>query len=117
MTTAPGNSQITAPARAVDGARNSQITAPARAVDAHRCYTPPETKSGTGTAVLEFGYFFVGGGKGVSKTKIQVFGFIFFIFTRKCIANDICDRPAHFFTVTGSFFHFPPGGVHKQKGW
>jgi hypothetical protein len=91
VTTAPGNSQITAPARAVDGARNSQITAPARAVDAHRCYTPPETKSGTGTAVLEFGYFFVGGGKGVSKTNIQVFGFIFFIFTRKCIANDICD--------------------------
>ena len=58
----------------------------------HAVYTPPETKSGTGTAVLEFGYFFVGGGKGVSKTNIQVFGFIFFIFTRKCIANDICDR-------------------------
>ena len=99
MTTAPGN---------------SQITAPARAVDAHRCYTPPETKSGTGTAVLEFGYFFVGGGKGVSKTNIQVFGFIFVIFTQftqKCIANDICDRR------TGAFFHFPPGGVHKQKGW
>jgi hypothetical protein len=43
-----------------------------------------------------------------SLTNIQVFGFIFFIFTRKCIANDICDRPAHFFT-------FPPAGSTNKR--
>jgi hypothetical protein len=107
---------------------------------------------------------------------VQDFGFIFVVFTQKCIVDDICDAGARFFTfppagstnnkrvgkvtrlsypifllgggrgslkltyrflvlyfsyspesvslttyvtvtVTGAFFHFPPGGVHKQKGW
>jgi hypothetical protein len=89
----------------------------------HRCYTPPQQKVVyiyTGKAVLEFGivllgsvFFCWGGGDG-ALTNIQVFGFIFVIFTQftqKCIANDICDGGG------GAFFHFPPGGVHKQKGW
>jgi hypothetical protein len=31
----------------------------------------------------------------------------------KCIVNDICDTGVR----RGAFFHFPPRGVHKQKGW
>jgi hypothetical protein len=34
----------------------------------------------------------------------------------KCIANDICDAVGSS-SRRSSFFSFPPGGVHKQKGW
>ncbi len=61
-------------------------------------------------------------GKGSFLTNIEVFGFIFVIFTQKCIASDICD--AAFCVVNlsvsiisrrGSFFHFPPAGSANKR--
>ena len=43
-----------------------------------QCPQPPNPPSPTGEG-------------GLSLTNIQVLGFIFVIFTQKCIANDICD--------------------------
>ena len=68
-----------------------------------------------GLTVGRFPRFFVGGGGEGALTNIQVFGFIFVIFTQftqKCIANDICDGGreggAHFFT-------FPPAGSTNKR--
>ena len=79
---------------------------------------PPWGKGGGADDCRSISSFFCWGGGGRALTNIQVFGFIFVIFTQftqKCIANDICDRPAHFFTVTGSFFHFPPAGSTNKR--
>jgi hypothetical protein len=42
---------------------------------------------------------------------VQDFGFIFVVFTQKCIVDDICDAGR------GSFFHFPPArSTNKRVG-
>ena len=52
-------------------------------------------------------------GKGGSLTNIQVLGFIFVIFTQKCIANDICDGVR---SQEGLIFSLSPPAGPQTKG-
>ena len=60
------------------------------------------------------------GGRGanyqsISDVVVQDFGFIFVVFTQKCIVDDICDGGREGGRGGARFFHFPPAGSTNKR--
>jgi hypothetical protein len=80
-----------------------------------QCPHPPQPPlprgKGGGADCRSISSFFCwgGGGRGPLITNIHLV--LYFSYSPESVSLTT------YVTDSGSFFHFPPGGVHKQKGW